>query len=72
MLVDRELRTIVTRDVQTMIGYHDAVLATGISTPGVIVLKRDNEYKVLAEHLTYFATCATSTDIHSHCVFLPL
>jgi hypothetical protein len=65
-------RVVVTSDVQTMVGFANARIASGEPTPGVIVGPMYVPVPVLIEDLMLMAVCYEPAEIAQQIRWLPL
>jgi hypothetical protein len=64
-------RVIITQDVTTLVGYHNAMVKTGATTPGLFVIRQGFGVHEIVAEITTYSYCLTPAECSCQVWYLP-
>jgi hypothetical protein len=65
-------RSIVTLDANTLIGHHQEIVKSGVVTPGLFIISRNQAYNVIVFDLAIAANLLRNYEYQNTCKYIPL
>ena len=61
----------MTQDVTTLVGYHNAMVLNGVTTPGLFVIRRGFRVHTIVQEFITYSYCLTTAECACQVRYLP-